>query len=118
LLSTFDKKTGCEVPPAGGTLEHDLRLLNHFWVINTIKYLVQMKSHIQIKLFATLQEFMPVSAENYAIEAGTTVSGLLRQLDLPPEKVKLVFINGARAELTSILKGGERVGIFPPVGGG
>jgi molybdopterin converting factor small subunit len=77
-----------------------------------------MKSHIQIKLFANLQEFMPPSAENFAIEAGTTVSGLLQQLDLPPEKVKLVFINGARAELTSVLKGGDRVGIFPPVGGG
>jgi molybdopterin converting factor small subunit len=77
-----------------------------------------MKSHIQIKLFATLQKFMPASAENYAIEAGTTIGGLLRQLDIPSEKIKLVFIDGVRAELTSTLKGGERVGIFPPVGGG
>ena len=77
-----------------------------------------MKAHIQIKLFATLQEFMPVSAENYPIETGTTVGGLLQHLDIPPNKIKLVFIDGVRAELTSILKGGERVGIFPPVGGG
>jgi molybdopterin converting factor small subunit len=77
-----------------------------------------MKSHIQIKLFATLQKFMPAAAENYPIEAGTTVGILLQQLDIPPEKIKLVFIDGVRAELTSTLKGGERVGIFPPVGGG
>jgi molybdopterin synthase sulfur carrier subunit len=77
-----------------------------------------MKSHIQIKLFATLQKFMPASAENYPIEAGTTVGGLLQQLDIPPDRIKLVFIDGVRAELTSTLKGGERVGIFPPVGGG
>jgi molybdopterin converting factor small subunit len=77
-----------------------------------------MKSHIQIKLFATLQKFMPASAEKYTIEAGTTVSGLLQQLDIPPDRIKLVFIDGVRAELTSTLKGGERVGIFPPVGGG
>jgi molybdopterin converting factor small subunit len=77
-----------------------------------------MKSHIQIKLFATLQKFLPASAANYPIEAGTTVGGLLQQLDLPPDKIKLVFIDGVRAELTSTLKGGERVGIFPPVGGG
>ena len=77
-----------------------------------------MESYIQIKLFASLQKFMPVSAENYAIEAGITVGELLQQLDIPQDMIKLVFINNVHAELTSILKGGERVGIFPPVGGG
>ena len=77
-----------------------------------------MESHIQVKLFASLQKFMPASAENYAIEAGITVGELLEQLDIPQDMIKLVFIDNVRAELTSILKGGERVGIFPPVGGG
>ena len=77
-----------------------------------------MESYIQIKLFASLQKFMPASAENYAIEAGITVGELLQQLDIPQDMIKLVFIDSARAELTSALKGGERVGIFPPVGGG
>lgn len=77
-----------------------------------------METHIQIKLFASLQKFMPVSAENYAIEAGITVRTLLQQLDIPEDKIQLVFIDSVRAELTSTLKSGERVGIFPLVGGG
>jgi molybdopterin converting factor small subunit len=77
-----------------------------------------MESHIQIKLFASLQKFMPESAENYAIEAGITVGTLLQQLNIPQDMIKLVFIDSVRADLTSTLKGGERVGIFPPVGGG
>ncbi len=77
-----------------------------------------MRSHIQIKLFASLKKFMPAAAENYAIETGITVRKLLRQLDIPEDKIKIVFINSVRAELTSTLNGGERVGIFPPVGGG
>ena len=77
-----------------------------------------MESHIQVKLFASLQKFMPASAENYAIEAGITVGALIQQLDIPQDMIKLVFIDNVHAELTSILKGGERVGIFPPVGGG
>jgi molybdopterin converting factor small subunit len=77
-----------------------------------------MESHIQIKLFASLQKFMPASADNYAIEAGITVGALLQQLDVPLDMIKIVFIDNVHAELTSILKGGERVGIFPPVGGG
>jgi molybdopterin converting factor small subunit len=77
-----------------------------------------MQSHIQIKLFATLQRFMPASAENYTIETGTTIRTLLQQLDLPENKAKLIFIDGVKAELATVLEGGERIGIFPPVGGG
>ncbi|MDH3885420.1 MAG: MoaD/ThiS family protein [Desulfobacterales bacterium] len=77
-----------------------------------------MQAHIQIKLFANLQKFMPASAENYAIETGTTIRTLLQQIDLPENKAKLIFIDGVKAELTTVLKGGERIGIFPPVGGG
>jgi molybdopterin converting factor small subunit len=77
-----------------------------------------MESHIQIKLFATLQSFMPASAGNYAIETGTTIRALLQQIDLPENKAKLIFIDGVKAELTTVLQGGERIGIFPPVGGG
>ena len=77
-----------------------------------------MKTQINIKLFATLQQFMPESADNYTIEVGTTIQRLLDQLDIPQEKAKLVFINGVKADLSTALNGGERVGIFPPVGGG
>ena len=77
-----------------------------------------MESHIEIKLFATLQRFMPASAENYPIETGTTIRSLLQQLDIPENKAKLIFIDGVKTELTTVLKGGERIGIFPPVGGG
>ena len=77
-----------------------------------------MESHIQVRLFASLQKFMPASADNYAIEAGITVGALLQQLDVPLDMIKIVFIDNVHAELTSILKGGERVGFFPPVGGG
>jgi len=75
-------------------------------------------SHIQLKLYATLQVFMPAGGEAYPISPGMTVRDLLTQLDLPAEKAKLIFIDGTKAELSSRLEGGERVGIFPPVGGG
>ncbi len=61
---------------------------------------------------------MPPVADNYSIESGITVGALLMQLDIPKDSIKLVFVDGVRAELATILHGGERVGIFPPVGGG
>jgi molybdopterin converting factor small subunit len=77
-----------------------------------------MKSHIQIKLFANLQPFMPPSGEKYRINPGTSIRNLLEKLNIPQEKAKLIFIDGIKANLSSTLDGGERVGIFPPVGGG
>jgi molybdopterin converting factor small subunit len=77
-----------------------------------------MKSQIQLKLFATLHEFTPPAADNYNIDPGISIFDLLEQIEMPHGKAKLIFINGVKAELTSTLEGGERVGIFPPVGGG
>ena len=77
-----------------------------------------MESHIQIKLFATLQQFTPPSSDNYRIDPGITIHDLLEQLKLPQEKARLIFVDGVKVDLTTTLNGGERVGIFPPVGGG
>ena len=76
------------------------------------------ESYIQLQLFASLKKFMPPAADNYAIESGITVGRLIKQLDVPQDQIKLVFVDGVKTELTTILSGGERVGIFPPVGGG
>ena len=48
-----------------------------------------MKLKIKLKLFATLQEFTPPSADNFMINPGTSVSDLLDQINVPREKAKL-----------------------------
>jgi len=78
----------------------------------------KMNSHIQVKLFASLQEFTPPSSDNYPIAEDSSIHSILEKLSVPSEKAKLIFINGVKADLSATLKGGERVGIFPPVGGG
>ncbi len=77
-----------------------------------------MKSQIQLKLFAGLDSFSPPSADRFEIDAGISVGELLALIELPVEKARLIFINGVKADLNTLLEGGERVGIFPPVGGG
>ena len=77
-----------------------------------------MNTHIELKLFATLKRFKPEDSDNYPIRSGLTVSDLLGQLGIPPAEVNLVFINDQRGNLTATLEGGERISIFPPLGGG
>ena len=77
-----------------------------------------MEAHIIIKLFATLRKYIPDFAENYPVEAGTTVHDLIEQLGIPENEMKLIFINGVRGYPESTLRNGDRIGIFPPAGGG
>ena len=76
------------------------------------------KQTIQLKLFAVLTTHTPVDADHYPIEPGMTVDHLINTLKIPKEQAKLIFINGRRAGLTDVVHAGDRVGIFPPVGGG
>jgi molybdopterin converting factor small subunit len=77
-----------------------------------------MTSTIDLKLFATLATRIPADAAAFAIEDGITIGQLIDRLDISPSEAKLIFVNGVRKELNTVLHGGERVGIFPPVGGG
>jgi molybdopterin synthase sulfur carrier subunit len=40
------------------------------------------------------------------------------QLRIPKDQVKLIFIDGVKEDADVLLHGGERVGVFPPIGGG
>jgi len=77
-----------------------------------------MKAYITIKLFATLKKYLPASAEHYPINPGVSVGELLSELQLPASLAKLIFINGKKGESDTVLNHGDRIGIFPPVGGG
>ncbi len=77
-----------------------------------------MEIHINLKLFATLRRFLPRSAGHYPVPAGITIRDLITRLGIPAKEAKLIFIDGVAGTYDSILKGDERVGIFPPVGGG
>jgi molybdopterin converting factor small subunit len=77
-----------------------------------------MKPTIQIKLFASLGRFMPENSDAFLIDPGLTVRDLALGLGVPLESARLIFINGQKRDLSATLAGGERVAIFPPVGGG
>jgi molybdopterin converting factor small subunit len=42
---------------------------------------------------------------------------LTKRLNQSPENIKLVFVNGKQAEMNSVLKDGDQVGLAPATGG-
>lgn len=77
-----------------------------------------MSHTISLKLFASLAKRAPENADAFPVAPGATVLELVRQLNIPLKEAKLVFINNRRVELDTVIQDGDRVGIFPPVGGG
>ncbi len=73
---------------------------------------------INLNLFVTLSEYLPDNFEAYPIQENTRLDALVDQLGIPMDQVKLIFVNGKSAALDDILQNGDRVGVFPPVGGG
>ena len=75
---------------------------------------------IQLKLFVTLAPYLPkdVDADRFPIKEGTTIQDLVDRLGMDASMVKLIFVNGRKREVSHILEDGDRLGLFPPVGGG
>ena len=73
---------------------------------------------ITVKCYATLSAYQPDNTENFPINEGETVASLIQRLGIAPEEVKITFVNSRSVDVNTALNEGDRVGIFPAVGGG
>ena len=81
---------------------------------------------IRVRLYATLRRYHPAAADTasnqgflLALEPGTSLHDLVETaLAIPPQTVKLMFVNGVARSDSYVLSDGDEVGIFPPVAGG
>ena len=86
---------------------------------------------VRVRLYATLAQAVPeelIAGDAQRVRAGTplevelpeesTVSDLIARLELPAEKVRVVFVDGKVRGRDFRLSPGDEVGLFPAVGGG
>ncbi len=77
---------------------------------------------LKIILSSTLRKYLPdydpVKGVDFTIEVKLTVTELCRQLGIPPDEVKIIMVNGKSKGFDYLMQGDERIGLFPPVGGG
>lgn len=77
---------------------------------------IELRLHAGLERYASPARFG--SAFTLALDEGAIVGDVLRQLAIPAEAVRLVFVNGVGCSLDSPVKDGDRVSFFGPVGGG
>ncbi len=77
---------------------------------------------LQVFLNATLRlhvpGYDPYKGLSLDIPPGAPVSQIISRLGLPPAEVTLIMVNGRRQHPDFPLQGDERLGLFPPIGGG
>lgn len=81
---------------------------------------------VTLKLFATLGDYLPPGGrDNHAtleVAEEDSVADVIGRLNLPPQLVHLVLVNGAYvpppARASRRLQAGDQLAIWPPIAGG
>jgi len=77
---------------------------------------------VEVRLFASLRKYQPDLAIGEALivtlDDGARLENLVDELKVPREEIKAVFVNGRWEEEDYPLRDKDRIGIFPPIGGG
>jgi sulfur-carrier protein len=72
---------------------------------------------INVRLFATLRNNRDKEMM-MDLPEGATPKDIFQRLNISEEEVAIVMINGIGSKFDKVLIENDRVGIFPPVGGG
>jgi molybdopterin converting factor small subunit len=77
---------------------------------------------IAVKLHGILRDYRPAGTQTDQFEIELNDPAVVRQtverFGIPPQRVHAVFVNGAVANLDTLLHDGDHVRLFPPVVGG
>jgi sulfur-carrier protein len=75
---------------------------------------------ISLKCFAKLSEANVCDfrdGDDREVSEGETVRSLIKRLGFPLEDIKIVFVNGKKVDLDTVLSNGDRLGLAPASGG-
>jgi len=77
---------------------------------------------VELKFFASLAKYAahPLLSADGVVELPSPVSvgQIADALNIPRQEIKLIFLNGIHVQMDTAVKDGDRVGFFPPIGGG
>lgn len=72
---------------------------------------------VTVKLFATFRDGR-FKVEERVLPEESTVLAVLEPLNILPEEIAICLVNGRNVNEQHVLKDGDTLALFPPVGGG
>jgi molybdopterin converting factor small subunit len=80
-----------------------------------------MHMQVEVRLYATLRRFVASAPDGviaFETPEGSTVSEVIAGLSVDPGEVHILMVNGKSSHPDKVLAEGDRLGLFPAVGGG
>jgi len=76
-------------------------------------------AQVKVNLYATLRSYVGgIASVEVDVEPGETVEQVLHRLGVPPDQTRILFVNNRAATLSQPVEDGDRLGVFPAIGGG
>lgn len=72
---------------------------------------------VTVKLFATFRDGR-FKVEERDLQEDSRVLDVLQPLNITPEEIAICLVNGQNTNEQHVLKNGDTLALFPPVGGG
>lgn len=76
---------------------------------------------IEVRLYATLKRHAPSAAGRVLavdMPEGSTAADVIAKVGVDADEVHILMVNGVSSPLDQVLAEGDRLGLFPAVGGG
>ena len=76
---------------------------------------------VEVRLYATLRRYALSAADgvlNIDVHEGSKVSDVIASVGVNADEVHIVMDNGVSSPPDQMLVEGDRLGLFPPIGGG
>ena len=77
---------------------------------------------VEVRVFAGLERYIPGArfGEPIYVVLSPVATGwdVIKELNIPEEQIFSFLINGVQKKLDDAMAEGDRISIFPPVGGG
>ena len=77
---------------------------------------------VEARLYASLRKYHPNSGDSEAfypeMADGAKLSDLVDKLKIPRQEIGVLMVNGTWQKETYLLQDGDRIGLFPLIGGG
>jgi len=73
---------------------------------------------VTVHIYGEFRKFVPQPEISLEVAAGSTVKTIQEQLGIPDTIYKMALVNGFRVKENRVVKDGDEIHIFQPVGGG
>ena len=79
-------------------------------------------NRFEVRLYASLRKYHPNSGDSEAFSPeladGAKLGDLVDKLKIPRPEIGVLMVNGKWQKETYLLQDGDRIGLFPLIGGG